>query len=56
MNGDYSSLIWVSDKDGSEFVCTADFEHINEKDYGRLSAKERASCSNVNQIVGTEKG
>jgi hypothetical protein len=55
MKGDFGSMIWVNDRDGREFVCTADFDHSNEKEYERLSEKERESCSNVNQIVGTER-
>jgi hypothetical protein len=56
MNGDYGSLAWVNDREGREFVCKVDFEHSNEKEFERLSEKERESCSNVNEIVGTEKG
>ena len=56
MNGDYGSLAWVNDREGREFVCKVDFEHSNEKEFERLSEKERESCSNVNDIVGTEKG
>ena len=51
MKGDYGSMVWVNDSDGWEFVCTADFEHMDEKEYERLSEKERKSCSNVNQTV-----
>jgi hypothetical protein len=51
MRGDYSSMVWVDDSEGREFVCTADFEHMDEKEYERLNEKERASCSNVSQIV-----
>jgi hypothetical protein len=51
MKGDYSSMVWVNDREGREFVCTADFEHMDEQKYERLSEKERKSCSNINQIV-----
>jgi|WetSurMetagenome_2_1015567.scaffolds.fasta_scaffold1792123_1 hypothetical protein len=51
MKGDYGSMVWVDDRDGREFVCTADFEHMDEQKYERLSEKERKSCSNVNQMV-----
>ena len=55
MKGDYDSMIWVNDKEGREYVCTADFEHINEKQLDRLSEDERRTCSDVNLIVGTER-
>jgi hypothetical protein len=51
MKGDYGSMVWVNDSEGREFVCTADFEHMDEKKYERLSETERKSCSDVSQIV-----
>jgi hypothetical protein len=55
MKGDYGSLTWVNDKEGHEFVCTVDQQHVNEKRYEELSTEERRTCQNVNQIVGTER-
>ena len=55
MKGDYSSMIWVNDKEGHEYVCTADFDHSREKEFERLNDDERRSCSDVNLIVGTER-
>jgi hypothetical protein len=55
MNNDYGSMIWVNDREGREFVCTADFEHMDEKRLEGLSDRERKSCLNVNEIVGTER-
>jgi hypothetical protein len=51
MNNDYGSMIWVNDREGRELVCTADFEHMDEKDYERLNERERKSCSDVSQLV-----
>lgn len=51
MKGDYSSMVWVNDSEGREFVCTADFEHMDEKKYERLNETERKSCSDVSQIL-----
>ena len=55
MKGDYSSMIWVNDESGKEYVCTVDSDHQNEHDYEHLSDEERRSCVDVNQIVGTER-
>lgn len=55
MKGDYGSLSWVNDESGKEYVCTVDREHIDEKRYENLSENERKTCSDVNQIVGTER-
>ncbi len=55
MKGVYGTLAWVNDKEGHEFVCTVEPRHTNEKRYEKLSKKERKSCQNVNQIVGTER-
>jgi len=55
MKGDYGSMIWVNDKKGREYVCTVDIEHLREKDFERLSDEERKNCSDVNQIIGSER-
>ncbi len=55
MKGDYGSLAWVNDQEGHEYVCTVNKEHSNEKKYENLSRKEKKTCENVNQIVGTER-
>ena len=55
MKGDYGSLTWVNDKEGHEFVCTVNKQHVNEKRYEKLTENERKTCQNVNQIVGTER-
>ncbi len=55
MKGDYGSMIWVNDEEGHEFVCSADFEHLNEKRFENLTDEEKRTCEDVNQIVGTER-
>lgn len=55
MKGDYGSMVWVNDDKGHEFVCTVDKDHMNEKRYENLDEEEKATCQNVNQIVGTER-
>jgi hypothetical protein len=55
MKGDFGTLIWVNDKDGKEFVCTASTNFTNARDYDSLSEKEKKTCMDVSQIVGTER-
>ncbi len=50
----YGNLVWVNDKDGKEFVCTLD-SNESKKKYEELTEHERKSCTNVNEIVGTER-
>lgn len=54
MKSGYEQLIWVKDKRGKEYVCSLDDLAIN-KSYEQLSQEEIKSCSDVNQIVGTER-
>jgi hypothetical protein len=55
MKGDYGSLAWVNDKEGHEFVCTVDKDHLKETKFENLNDNEKSTCQNVNQIVGTER-
>lgn len=55
MKGDYGSLTWVNDKEGHEYVCYVEPEHVGEKSFEKLNSKEQQSCQDVNQIVGTER-
>lgn len=54
MKSVYNSLAWVNDKEGQEFVCTLDHGR-QRKSFEDLSDDEKKRCSNVNQIVGTER-
>jgi len=54
MKSGYESLTWLNDKDGREYVCSLD--HLPEdKSFEDLSDEEKRRCSDVNQIVGTER-
>ena len=51
----YESMVWVRDGEGREFSCTLDKSRGGVNSLNDLSERERASCMNVNQIVGTER-
>jgi len=54
MKSGYESLVWVNDKDGKEYVCS--LENLKSgTSFEQLSDEEKANCSDVNQIVGTER-
>lgn len=53
MRGGYESLIWLNDKDGKEYVCEID--SADKKSFDQLTDEEKKHCSDVNQIVGTER-
>ena len=54
MKGGYEQLVWVNDKQGKEYVCNLDDLAMN-KSFELLSQEEKKRCSDVNQIVGTER-
>lgn len=52
----YENLVWVSDKDGKEFVCALDrHDDTTPTRFDELSEHERQSCRDVNEIIGTER-
>lgn len=53
MKGGYESLSWINDDNGHEYVCSID--NSDGKRYEDLSEDERKRCSDVSQIVGTER-
>lgn len=55
MKTDFGSLVWVNDKEGREYVCTATSDFENKKDLDALSESERSSCSNVNDFISTDR-
>lgn len=56
MNGyGYESLVWIRDENGREFYCPADAVRNDFVDGEKLSETELKACSDVNQIVGTER-
>ena len=54
MKSGYESLTWLNDKDGKEYVCTID-NTDSKKTFEQLTDDEKKRCSDVNQIVGTER-
>ncbi len=51
----YESLVWVQDDTGTEFSCTLDTARNGVRSIHELNEHERASCMNVNAIVGDER-
>lgn len=49
------NLVWVRDKDGKEYACNVDALKGNIKTKSELSEEERASCTDVSTIIGTER-
>jgi hypothetical protein len=55
MNSDFGSLIWVNDKEGHEYVCIANGNDDDKRNLDELSKNERATCSDVNDFIGTDR-
>ena len=53
--GGYESMVWIRDKDGKEYACTASALKGNLKTKEELSEEEKKSCMDVSQLVGTER-
>ncbi len=54
MKSGYESLTWINDKNGKEYVCSIkNFD--GKKSFDQLTEEEKKQCSDVNQIVGTER-
>ena len=54
MKRGYESLAWLNDKDGKEYVCS--IENLGDKTtFDQLTNEEKEKCSDVNQIVDTER-
>ncbi|MGE4559262.1 MAG: hypothetical protein AB7E77_03595 [Desulfobulbus sp.] len=51
----YASMVWVRDNEGREFSCTLDRARRDVRSMDDLNDRERASCMNVNQFIGTER-
>jgi hypothetical protein len=54
MNTDLGSLAWVNDKEGHEYVCVVN-GNDDKKDLEGLTESERATCSDVNDFIGTDR-
>ena len=44
MKGGYESMVWIRDKDGKEYACTASALKGNLKTKEELSEEEKESC------------
>ncbi len=53
--GGYESLVWVRDKDGKEYACTAAALKGNIKEKEELTDEERENCMDVSLLIGTER-
>lgn len=51
----YDNLVWIRDKNGKEYSCSADVLRNNLKDGDELTEDERARCVDVSEIIGTER-
>ena len=54
MKSGYEQLVWVNDNKGKEYVCNLE-NPSSHKSFEQLSDEEKKRCSDVNQIVGTER-
>ncbi|MFT5698276.1 MAG: hypothetical protein ACI8ZB_001130 [Desulforhopalus sp.] len=54
MKSGYESLTWLNDRDGKEYVCTIEAQE-GKTSFEQLTEEEKKNCSNVNEIVGTER-
>lgn len=53
MKGGNKSLTWIRDKNGKEYICSLENNEIDH--YEDLSEDEKRRCTDVNQIIGTNR-
>ena len=53
--GGYESMVWIRDKDGKEYACTAAALKGNLKTNEELTEAEKEKCMDVSQLIGTER-
>ena len=53
--GGYESLVWIRDKDGKEYACSAEALKGNIKTKDELTEEEKKNCMDVSQLIGTER-
>ena len=53
--GGYESLVWIRDKDGREYACSAEALKGNIKTKDELNEVEKENCMDVSQLIGTER-
>ena len=54
MKSGYESLTWLGDEDGKQYVCTINNSR-NVTSFEQLTDEEKKECSDLNQMVGTER-
>jgi hypothetical protein len=55
VKGGLGNLVWIRDKDGKEYACSVEALKGNIKKKEELTEDEKASCTDVSTIVGTER-
>jgi hypothetical protein len=53
--GGYEAMVWIRDKDGKEYTCTAAALKGNLKTKAELTEAEKENCMDVSQLIGTER-
>jgi hypothetical protein len=48
-------LVWIRDKDGKEYACSVEALKGNIKKKEELTEEEKARCTDVSTMVGTER-
>lgn len=51
----YESMVWVRDDKGHMLSCNLDDGRGGVKKFSDLTEHEKASCADVNQMIGTER-
>ena len=54
MKSGYESLVWINDSKGKQYVCHFN-DTVDKKTFDQLSEDEKTRCSDVNQLIGTER-
>lgn len=52
---DYSDYVFIYDKEGNEYACPISALKGKVKDGKELTEEEKKQCSNMAEIVGTER-
>ncbi len=53
--GGLRDLVWIRDKDGKEYACSVEALKGNIKKKEELTEEEKARCTDVSSMVGTER-
>ena len=55
VKGGLGNMVWIRDKDGKEYACSIEALKGNIKKKEELTEDEKAGCTDVSTIVGTER-